>query len=143
MISHLAWDKAPPSSPPTSRSTTQAVVMWATSAAASGAANRPCRMYISTARGSSHCRTISLWRSLSTIPRCPPKEGTVRLGVGCPDGHPNGTTARQQLVIRVLVQRWWSAGWQITRKGGWWTNGRQWRRTHGPGLQRMLRTVRR
>ena len=46
----------------------------ATSAAASGATKRPCRMYISTARGSCHYRIISLWRSLSTIPRCPPKK---------------------------------------------------------------------
>ena len=47
--------------------------MRVTLSAASGATKRSCRMYISTARGSCHCRTISLWRSLSAIPRCRPK----------------------------------------------------------------------
>ena len=57
-------------------------------------------------------------KSSSTNPSLPAEGGAVRLGVGCPHGYPHWTTTRQQLVIGVLVQRWRSAGWQITRKRG-------------------------
>ena len=47
--------------------------MWVTSATAGGATKLPCRMYMSTARGSCRYRIINLCRSLSATPRCTPK----------------------------------------------------------------------
>ena len=47
----------------------------------------------------------------------PAEGGAGRLSVGRPHGDPHRSSTRQQLVVGVLVQRWWYARWQITRKG--------------------------